>query len=394
LSNETQRPGISPFSPDRRRFRRRRLKSLSYIDLGSDGGGIVTNISEAGLALHSAVALTPRVLPSIRFQLPNSPEWVIARGGVAWVNASRKQAGIRLAALPELARAHIREWIASSVDDSAGSDDSAIAETLDASLRLGGISAARDANSPCQIDDLRQADSVRELEAIDRKLRLAFANRDSAERQQSSAQRGVWWPAIASVMLLALLSFGIGWVAVGHGKFDTLSAIFAKVTGRIVTHARGEAGGAPVGPLTPLAPGAAPARPAHSGTRAVGSAPSASALPRVKVTTRDYVRVPEASKDTTRKVRMLQTGHIVQRPDPEYPPEALAKHVAGIVQLRAAIGEDGRVHAVSFISGDPILASAAEKAVRHWRYSPTLLDGNPVPTEVNITVAFSLPNRH
>jgi protein TonB len=38
----------------------------------------------------------------------------------------------------------------------------------------------------------------------------------------------------------------------------------------------------------------------------------------------------------------------------------------------------------------PLLAPAAMEAVRQWRYKPTLLNGEPVAVETNITVSFSL----
>jgi periplasmic protein TonB len=42
------------------------------------------------------------------------------------------------------------------------------------------------------------------------------------------------------------------------------------------------------------------------------------------------------------------------------------------------------------LSGNPILARAACDAVRQWRYRPTLLSGQPVEVETEITVNFVL----
>lgn len=88
---------------------------------------------------------------------------------------------------------------------------------------------------------------------------------------------------------------------------------------------------------------------------------------------------------------MLELGKLVHRVAPGYPEQALSQHIEGTVQLRATISAEGQVDAVSFVSGDPTLASAAEDAVRQWRYAPTLLDGTPVPTEQVISIVFSLP---
>jgi periplasmic protein TonB len=48
------------------------------------------------------------------------------------------------------------------------------------------------------------------------------------------------------------------------------------------------------------------------------------------------------------------------------------------------------VQDLEVLSGSPILARAAEDAVRQWRYRPTLLSGVPVEVETYITVKFVL----
>jgi hypothetical protein len=44
------------------------------------------------------------------------------------------------------------------------------------------------------------------------------------------------------------------------------------------------------------------------------------------------------------------------------------------------------------MSGPALLAKAATSAVREWRYSQTLLGGQPVETEQDIVVKFRLEN--
>ncbi len=360
---------MSAVPHERRRFTRRGVKSLAYVDLGNDSGGIVLNISEAGLAVHSAVALAQRALPAIRFQLPNSSEWVAARGEVAWIDASRKEAGIRFSVLPDAARAHIREWIASPADDSTQIEPT-IGGMQFASLRLGRIPAVREANS-----------LPREVEGIDRKLRLHFANRDSAPAKPARAGNGIWWSLIFAIGILAILSFGFGWIA-GHGKLDRFSAALARISGRAVTHAQNALPGATTA-------GAAPAT-ATNGALPIGSAPSAALLPHVTFTTRTYVPVMNDGAGPADAIRTLELGELSKRVDPVYPDMALSQHIEGAVQIRATISAEGQVDSVSAISGDSVLTAAAEDAVRQWRYTPTLLDGNPVPTEQAITFAFSL----
>jgi protein TonB len=83
-------------------------------------------------------------------------------------------------------------------------------------------------------------------------------------------------------------------------------------------------------------------------------------------------------------------GSLIHRVEPDYPRIAIITRLSGTVVLRATIGTDGEVHGIEVLSGNPILAEAARAAVRQWRYRPTLLDGQPVEVETQITVNFVL----
>ena len=76
---------------------------------------------------------------------------------------------------------------------------------------------------------------------------------------------------------------------------------------------------------------------------------------------------------------------------PTYPAIAKAAHVEGVVILEEVIGADGSVRDVHVLrSVHPLLDAAAIEAVRQWRYTPALLNGEPVPVVTTITVAFRL----
>lgn len=86
----------------------------------------------------------------------------------------------------------------------------------------------------------------------------------------------------------------------------------------------------------------------------------------------------------------VSTGLLVHKVTPQYPFIAKQARVQGSVLLRAVIGKDGKVENVQVESGSPLLASAAENAVKQWRYKPYVLDGNPVEVETTVTVNFNL----
>jgi len=73
---------------------------------------------------------------------------------------------------------------------------------------------------------------------------------------------------------------------------------------------------------------------------------------------------------------------------PISPPIALAAGVDGIVILEAVIAEDGSVRDVRVLRSIPLLDAAAVEAVRQWRFTPTLLNGEAVPVVMTVTVAF------
>jgi TonB family protein len=76
---------------------------------------------------------------------------------------------------------------------------------------------------------------------------------------------------------------------------------------------------------------------------------------------------------------------------PSYPDAARAARIQGIVVLEAIISPSGCVSTLRVRQGvSPELDVAAMAAVSQWRYTPTLLNGKPVPVIMTITVNFRL----
>jgi periplasmic protein TonB len=88
----------------------------------------------------------------------------------------------------------------------------------------------------------------------------------------------------------------------------------------------------------------------------------------------------------------VSQGLLVEKTQPTYPANALRMRIEGAVELSATISKTGDISAVKIISGDPTLANAAADAVKHWKYKPYLLNGEPVEIETQVTVNFKLPN--
>ena len=75
---------------------------------------------------------------------------------------------------------------------------------------------------------------------------------------------------------------------------------------------------------------------------------------------------------------------------PIYPPIAISAGVHGIVMLEATISEAGTIENLRVVKSHPLLERAAIEAVKQWRYTPTRLNGQPVPIIMTVTVNFML----
>jgi len=120
---------------------------------------------------------------------------------------------------------------------------------------------------------------------------------------------------------------------------------------------------------------------------------SVSASGSVAISSQRSFAVPaESSQAASHPEKNLQVGQLVNLVDPVYPPDAEQKHIEGTVRLHATIGVDGSIKDLQPLSGPPSLLPAALSAVREWRYNPTLLNGQPIETQEDISLVFRLPN--
>jgi protein TonB len=80
----------------------------------------------------------------------------------------------------------------------------------------------------------------------------------------------------------------------------------------------------------------------------------------------------------------------VKHVNPVYPPIAQSARVQGVVIIEATIGPDGAVKDARVLRSIPLLDASALEAVRQWQFTPTLLNGVPVPVIMTVTVQFTL----
>ena len=88
----------------------------------------------------------------------------------------------------------------------------------------------------------------------------------------------------------------------------------------------------------------------------------------------------------------IQAAKLLNKVQPIYPAAAKDAGIEGTVILHAIIGMEGTPLSMEVMNSDvdPELARTAIAAVNSWRYSPTLLNGQPIEVDTTIMVKSKL----
>jgi TonB family protein len=76
---------------------------------------------------------------------------------------------------------------------------------------------------------------------------------------------------------------------------------------------------------------------------------------------------------------------------PQYPADAQARGLRGIVILELIIDTEGKVAAASVTRSVPPFDEAALVAARQWEYEVTRVDGKPVTVRLSVPITFTMP---
>jgi len=111
--------------------------------------------------------------------------------------------------------------------------------------------------------------------------------------------------------------------------------------------------------------------------------------PRVDVD--DKVPEPPVKPPTTKQVTsQVLTSKAISVPQPPYPRIAKDTHTFGVVSVQILVDEQGKVISAHIVSGHPFLTNAARDAAMRARFTPTILNGQPVKIQGVITYNFVL----
>ncbi|MBZ5694958.1 MAG: TonB family protein [Acidobacteriia bacterium] len=437
---------------ERRLHTRQQLRSLAYVVLDEGNGGIVLNISEGGFSVQAVTSLVEDALPSVRFQLSGSREWIETGARIAWRGESKKVVGLAFVDLPDQAAGQIREWISresaldmhpSQAPGFSSENEQPAAHPAPASEVIPIVSAARAAAPPAG-----RAPSRTPGWAQYSTLSLSGSTAKGTPKAKGARRN---YAAIAALLtFFALGSMVAGW-EFGRGGWDkTLqkvgrlawltrasapepapsATVVAPVSEIEVVDANNQRLTIPFdGPVSSmvesprqpmpakLAPQAQARKPQiafrtwvltpphtasgpsaakgadNSSPPAVSDSPDSSGAidPSRLADSRTLAPPPPPpAQQLEHAATTLEQGVLIHRVDPVYPLLAKEQRVEGTVKLHITIGEDGAVRGVELMGGPSLLLEAARSAVRQWLYSPTLLNGRPIETQRDISLVFHL----
>ena len=86
----------------------------------------------------------------------------------------------------------------------------------------------------------------------------------------------------------------------------------------------------------------------------------------------------------------VQEAKLIHKVAPIYPEIARRARISGLVVLEVTIDEEGNVTGWKTQRGHPVLVEAAVQAVKQWKYSPTLLNGEPLQVVSTVNINFIL----
>lgn len=81
-------------------------------------------------------------------------------------------------------------------------------------------------------------------------------------------------------------------------------------------------------------------------------------------------------------------NQVLKRKEPDYPPMAMAAHVAGPVLLRVFVSASGTPEKIFVMSGPEMLRASAAVAMQKWKFKPLMAGTQPVRFQTDVTFNF------
>jgi TonB family protein len=119
---------------------------------------------------------------------------------------------------------------------------------------------------------------------------------------------------------------------------------------------------------------------------------SSASEPTISIST----NVPNLAAPEAKPEEPIRVGGQIKEPkllnfrQPIYPLAAKTAHLEGDVVIETQLDKSGNVVGTKVVSGPAMLRESAIDALRHWKYAPSVLDGQPVAVQIVVTIKFRL----
>src|SRR5438552_2223742 len=121
-----------------------------------------------------------------------------------------------------------------------------------------------------------------------------------------------------------------------------------------------------------------------------GNCITCNGTPAVKVDTTPPPPLTPVKPQTQRLTSIVLASKAISLPQPPYPIMAKQIRAQGSVNVQILVDEQGKVISAQTVSGHPLLTLAAKEAALRARFTPTILNGQPVKVQGVITYNFVL----
>jgi TonB family protein len=86
----------------------------------------------------------------------------------------------------------------------------------------------------------------------------------------------------------------------------------------------------------------------------------------------------------------VKAPRLITLKQPNYPSVAKEAHIQGDVVISTQIDKVGNVVQMKIVSGPMMLRQPALDALKHWKYAPSTLNGQPVSVEMQVIIKFRM----
>jgi TonB family protein len=122
IARESRKPANARDPAKERRSQvRKSVNASAYLRLSDGNVGLVANVSEMGLSFRAAKALEGERI-FVRFQLPDSDQFIKSPALIVWKSPSKKKVGACFVSLPNEAKEQIVQWIGSGTSGKTSLD--------------------------------------------------------------------------------------------------------------------------------------------------------------------------------------------------------------------------------------------------------------------------------